>query len=66
MTNLACWLSWYPHTPHGLTTWYVAALPLFHDTLLGDVIFLGVLFGVLSFVESCFPIFYEPHLTAPA
>lgn len=36
VTNFACWLLWYPHTPAGLTACYIAALPFFHNTLLGD------------------------------
>lgn len=47
-TNFAVWLfsSWYPHTVSGLFLSYTLALPFFKYTLLGDLFFTGVLFGV--------------------
>lgn len=46
-TNFACWYgsNWYPQTWQGLTACYVAAIPFFKYTLLGDLIFACLLFG---------------------
>lgn len=48
VTNFAVWSlsSWYPHTWQGLTICYGLALPFFKNTLLGDLFYTGVLFGV--------------------
>jgi hypothetical protein len=50
-TNFAVWLfsSWYPHTVSGLLLSYTLALPFFKYTLLGDLFFTSVLFGVYAF-----------------
>ncbi len=47
VTNLGVWAltDFYPHTPAGLLAAYVAALPFFGHTVLGDLFFSGVLFG---------------------
>lgn len=47
ITNFFVWLrdpSLYPHTAAGLTECYVAALPFFERTLLGDLFYSAVLF----------------------
>lgn len=48
VTNWAVWqfADWYPHTVEGLITCYVAALPFFRNTLVGDLSYAGVLFGL--------------------
>jgi len=46
ITNFNVWLgTLYPHTFAGLTACYVAAIPFFGNTLLGDFFFAGVMFG---------------------
>ncbi len=47
ITNFGVWLSTGMYTPDvsGLMTSYVAALPFFHNTLLGDALFSCLLFG---------------------
>ena len=47
LTNFAVWAfgSMYPHTPAGLAECYLAAVPFFRATLLGDVFWTSVLFG---------------------
>lgn len=62
-TNFFCWLLWYPPTITGLTDCYLAALPFFRNTLLGDLVFTGVLFSVLAAMERGFPTLREPALT---
>jgi len=66
VTNFACWLLWYPHTLAGLATCYAAALPFFHNTLLGDATFAGVLFGATALAEAGFPAIRERTLPVVA
>jgi hypothetical protein len=63
VTNFACWLLDYPHTAEGLAACYLAAVPFFQNTLLGDAVFATALFGCLAAVERGFPVIREP---APA
>lgn len=51
VSNFGTWLAsgMYPHTAAGLATCFVAALPFFKATLLGDVIFSAVLFGAYEY-----------------
>ena len=48
VTNFAVWAfsTWYPHTVSGLLLSYTLALPFFKYTILGDLFFTSVLFGV--------------------
>ncbi len=59
VTNFACWLLYYPHTPSGFITCYVAAIPFFQNTLLGDAVFVTTLFGGLALAERGFPALRE-------
>lgn len=51
ISNLAVWYGWnmYPHTLDGLKQCYVAALPFFQGTLIGDQVF-GIAFFSLPFM----------------
>ncbi len=60
VTNFACWIVFYPHTADGLLACYVAAIPYFQNTLLGDAAFVGLLFGGLALAERAFPVLREP------
>lgn len=62
VTNFACWLLWYPQTVEGLVTCYVAAIPFFQNTLMGDAAFATALFGGLAVAERGFPSLREPVL----
>lgn len=55
-TNFAVWAfsSWYPHTVSGLLLSYTLALPFFKYTILGDLFFTSVLFGVYEFAQVAF------------
>jgi hypothetical protein len=57
LTNLAVWLSgtMYPTTVQGLVQCYVAAIPFFHMTLLGDLFYSGVLFGGFYLIQQYYP-----------
>ena len=50
VTNLGVWLmeGIYPHTLAGLGTCFIAAIPFFAHSLLGDLFFVGLLFGVFA------------------
>ena len=66
VTNFACWLLWYPHTMEGLTACYVAAIPFFQNTVMGDAAFATALFGGLALTEWRFPILRERTALAPS
>jgi hypothetical protein len=66
VTNFACWLLAYPHNWAGLTACYASAIPFFHNTLMGDAIYVGVLFGALALAEAGFPAVRERSLPLPA
>ncbi len=58
VTNFGVWASAqvsYPHTMAGLAQCYVAAIPFFRNTLLGDLAYVGMLFGVFELVRRLIP-----------
>ena len=63
VTNLAEWAfqAWYPKTADGLVAAYVAAIPFFRNSLLGDFGYVALLFGGMKLLETKFP-----SLRAPA
>ena len=64
LTNFGVWAlgSWYPKTWEGLVACYVAAIPFFQNTLLGDAVYATVLFGGLALAEKELPALREPAL----
>ncbi|HET6918217.1 MAG TPA: DUF6580 family putative transport protein [Jiangellaceae bacterium] len=54
VTNFAVWAagSLYPKTLEGLVAAYVAAIPFFRNTVLGDALYVVVLFGGFALIES--------------
>jgi hypothetical protein len=62
LTNFGVWAlgSLYPKTWDGLVACYVAAIPFFHNTLLGDAVYTAVLFGGLALAEKGLPALREP------
>ena len=54
VTNFAHWrvMEMYPHTFHGLWHCYVQALPFFRYTLMGDLFFGALLFGLYASREE--------------
>jgi hypothetical protein len=54
VTNLAVWASGslYPATWNGLGTCYTAAIPFFRNSLIGDMLFTGLLFGGFALLET--------------
>jgi hypothetical protein len=57
-TNFDFWAEtdFYPHTTAGLAACYTAAIPFFRNTILGDVTYTAILFGVWLLAEARFPI----------
>lgn len=51
LSNFGTWLGWYPHTWTGFTTCYVMAIPYFGRTLLSDLLYTGILFGLHSWLS---------------
>ena len=50
VTNFGVWLMKYPHTIHGLTQCYIAAIPFFRTSLFSTLAYSAVLFGVYEFL----------------
>jgi len=53
ISNLGVWLSatMYPMTMEGLIACYTAAIPFFHNTLAGDLIYSVTLFGAFEYMR---------------
>ncbi len=66
VTNFGVWAlgSWYPKTWAGLVTCYIAAIPFFGNTLLGDAVYTTALFGGLALLERGFPALRAPEPAA--
>ncbi|MBI1884495.1 MAG: hypothetical protein HYS08_09880, partial [Chlamydiae bacterium] len=45
----------YPKTLSGLETCFIAAIPFFRNTLLGDLFYVTILFGAFALAEKKFP-----------
>lgn len=61
VTNFSVWVfgSLYPKTIAGLFTCYVAAIPFFQNTLLGDALYTVALFGGFALAERWWPALRE-------
>jgi hypothetical protein len=57
VTNFGTWIvsGMYPLTVSGLTACYVAAIPFFQNTLAGDLVYSGLLFGGFALLERAIP-----------
>ncbi|TNE70727.1 hypothetical protein EP331_11365 [bacterium] len=58
ISNLGVWLTsggFYPMNAAGLMECYTAAIPFFHNSLLGDVVYTSVLFGAYEFAKRRLP-----------
>ena len=64
ITNFGVWLStpYYEKTGTGLAVCFTAAVPFFHQTLLSDLFFVGVLFGSYHLAKIKFPVLSELKL----
>ncbi|MCS6953405.1 MAG: DUF6580 family putative transport protein [Bryobacterales bacterium] len=61
VTNFGVWAfgTYYPKTWEGLAACYVAAIPFFRNTLLGDAVYAALLFGTLALAEKLSPTLRE-------
>ncbi|MDD3181113.1 MAG: hypothetical protein PHQ04_12345 [Opitutaceae bacterium] len=66
VTNFAVWAfgTLYPPTLAGLAACYVAAIPFFQNTVMGDLFYVTVLFGGFALAERRWPILREAPATA--
>ena len=66
VTNFAVWVAtpFYAKTAEGLIACYVAALPFFHQTLLGDAFFVVALFGGFELAQRWVPSLRTEVVTA--
>jgi hypothetical protein len=66
VTNFGVWAlaSWYPKTWAGLVACYVAAIPFFRNTLLGDAVYTAALFGGVALLERGIPALRAPEPVA--
>jgi len=58
VSNFGVWASAqvsYPHTVAGLATCYVAAIPFFRNSLVGDLFYVGALFGLFELSTRLVP-----------
>lgn len=62
VTNLATWWVYYPRNAAGLLACFDAGIPLFQNTLAGDAVFTGLLFGGLALAEWQLPAVRESAL----
>lgn len=66
-SNFGVWLygSLYPKTIAGLLACYVAAIPFFQNTLLGDALYTVALFGGFALAARWWPALREPTMVRP-
>ena len=57
VSNFGVWAAttMYPHTAEGLMACYVAGIPFFANTLLGDMVYCGLMFGAFYMAEKYIP-----------
>lgn len=55
ITNFADWLAFYPRTAAGLVACYVNAIPFFDRTLVSDLLFSAIFFGLYALAERRLP-----------
>ncbi len=68
ITNFGVWLlfDYYPKTNAGLALCYMAAIPFFQNTVAGDLVFSGTLFGALWLAEKRWQWMREPSFALRA
>jgi hypothetical protein len=66
ITNFAMWAlgGFYPKTAQGLANCFAAGLPFFWNTLAGDALYAGVLFGGFAVAERLLPVLRSPSVMA--
>ena len=61
ITNFGVWAfgTMYQKNIAGLIECYIAAIPFIQNTLLGDLFYSGIIFGIFEFAKSKFPVITE-------
>lgn len=61
ITNFGVWAfgTMYPKNIAGLIECYIAAIPFIQNTLIGDLFFSGIMFGVFEFAKTKIPVLSE-------
>lgn len=61
ITNFGVWAlgTLYSKTPAGLMESYIAAIPFFQNSLIGDLFFSGVMFGVYELIKHKVPALHK-------
>ncbi len=61
VTNFAVWMTgtMYPMNLGGLFESYVAAIPFFQNSLLGDLFYVGIFFGAFELAKAKLPVLAE-------
>ena len=64
ITNFGVWMStpYYEKTGAGLAACYTAAIPFFHQTLLSDLFFVAILFGLFEILKAKVPSLAESKI----
>ncbi|MBM3188918.1 MAG: hypothetical protein FJ280_28495 [Planctomycetes bacterium] len=67
LANFGVWVlgSFYPRTLEGLLAAYVAAIPFFRNTVVGDLFYATVLFGGQALLERSYGVLREHQRTIP-
>ncbi|MHB8581419.1 MAG: DUF6580 family putative transport protein [Ignavibacteriaceae bacterium] len=65
ITNFGVWLTAgiYPVSINGLTECYIAAIPFFNNTMLGDLFYVTIFFGAFELAQSKFSALNEGRLS---
>jgi hypothetical protein len=68
VTNFAMWAlgGFYPKTAQGLASCFAAGVPFFWNTLAGDALYSGILFGGFALAEKLLPALHTPAERATA
>lgn len=61
ITNFGVWAfgTMYPKNIAGLIECYIAAIPFIQNTLIGDLFYSGIMFGIYEFAKSKIPVLSE-------
>ena len=64
ITNFGVWFStpYYAKTGTGLMACFTAAIPFFHQTLLGDLFFVTIMFGLYELAKTKFPVLAQSKI----
>ena len=64
ISNFGVWLStpYYAKTGDGLIACFTIAIPFFHQTLLGDLFFVTIMFGLYELAKTKFPVLAQSKI----